>query len=117
MNIMAYKYHSSCDTIYYGPNNVTAKTMDALISSHYLFHGKLQFVHILYEKLVSVEMSFGRKSPMKDSHEVLHAHFASNVSQSRLLFLLLQSRNAEYLLFSEAISMTAKRRQKSHRSC
>ena len=56
MNIMP--YHSICDTIYYGPNNVTAKTMDDEISSLYLFHGKLQFVHILYEKLVSVEMSF-----------------------------------------------------------
>ena len=58
MYIMA--YHSICDTIYYGPNNVIAETMDGLISSH---HGKLQSVHILYEKLVSVEMSFGRKSP------------------------------------------------------
>ena len=61
MHIMA--YHSICDTISYGPKNVTAKTMDGLISSHYLFHGKLQSVHILYEKLVSVEMSFGRESP------------------------------------------------------
>ena len=83
MNIMA--NHRIYDTISYGPNIVTAKTMDGLISSHYLFHSKLQFVHILEEKLVSVEMSFGRKS-LKDSHEVLHAQFASNVSQSRLLF-------------------------------
>ena len=39
---------SICITISYGPNNVTAKTMDGLISSHYLFHGKLQFVPAHY---------------------------------------------------------------------